>query len=93
MLKLAMMIVTLLYGCLRWSLNKPGSDRLLQVHRSMILESLGWLKRKGDDHTLSFDNAFANSDSESIEAPTFSGTEAIIRGICGIWGRSVCCGG
>ena len=58
----------LLYGCMAWSPNKPDYDRLRRVHYSMLLRCLGWRKRKRDDHTLSYTDAFAMAGSESIEA-------------------------
>ena len=45
----AEVIKTLLYGCMRWSPNKPDYDRLRRIHHSMLLRCLGWRKRKGDD--------------------------------------------
>ena len=41
--------------------------RSLHVHHSMLLGCFGWLKRKRDDHTLSYANALAKTDSENIE--------------------------
>ena len=63
----AEMIETLLYGCVTWSPNKPDYDWLRRVHHSMLLRCLGWRKRKRDDHTLSYADAFAKTASESIE--------------------------
>ena len=51
-----------------WSPKKPDFDRLRRVHRSMLLRCLGWRKRKRDDHTLSYADALAQTDSESVEA-------------------------
>ena len=34
----------------------------------MLLRCLGWRKRKRDDHTLSYADALAQADSESVEA-------------------------
>ena len=34
----------------------------------MLLRCLGWRKQKHDDHTPSYANALAKTDSESIEA-------------------------
>ena len=42
-------------------------DILRQVHHSMLFRCLGWRKRKHDDHTLSYVDAFAKTASESIE--------------------------
>ena len=64
----AEVIETLLYGCVTWSPNKPDYDRLRQVHHSMLLRCLGWRKQKREDHTLSYANALAKTNSESIEA-------------------------
>ena len=61
------MIHTLLYGCVTWSPNKPDYDRIRQVHHLMNLGYLGWRKRKRDDHTLSYANVSAKTDSESME--------------------------
>ena len=75
----AEVVETLLYGCMTWSPNKPDYDRLRRVHRSMLLRCLGWRKLKRDDHTLSYADALAQTDSES--------TEAIVRKggiVCGI---------
>ena len=33
----------------------------------MLLRSLGWRKRKREDHILSYDNALPRTDSESVE--------------------------
>ena len=59
---------TLLDGCIIWSLNKPDYDKLRRVHHSMGFRCLGWRKRKRDDHTLSYDDAFAKTDSNRIQA-------------------------
>ena len=64
----AEVVETLIYGCMTWSPNKPGYDRLRRVHHSMLLRCLGWRKRKRDDHTLSYADALAKPASESIEA-------------------------
>ena len=64
----AVVIETLLYGCMMWSPNKPDYDRLRRVHHSMVLRCLGWRKRERDDHTLSYADALAKTASESIEA-------------------------
>ena len=64
----AEVIETLLYGCVTWSPNKPDYDRLRQVHHSMLLRCLGCRKQKREDHTLSYANALAKTNSESIEA-------------------------
>ena len=64
----AEVIETLLYGCMTWSPNKPGHDRLQQVHHSVLLRCLGWQKRKRDHHTLSYADALAKTASESIKA-------------------------
>ena len=64
----AEVVETLLYGCMTWSPKKPEHDRLRRVHRSMLLRCLGWRKRKRDDHTLSYADALAQTDSESVEA-------------------------
>ena len=58
---------TLLYGCMTWSPKKPDYDRLRRVHRSMLLRCLGRRKQKSDDHTLSYADALAQTDSESVE--------------------------
>ena len=64
----AEVVETLLYGCMTRSPKKPDYDRLRQVHRSMLLRCLGWRNRKRDDHTLSYADAIAKTDSESVEA-------------------------
>ena len=64
----AEVVETLLYGCMTWSLKKPDYDRIRRVHRSMLLRCFGWRKRKRDDHTLSYADALAQTDSESDEA-------------------------
>ena len=48
--------------------NKPDCDRLRRVYHSMLQRVLGWRKRKYDDHTLSYADALAKTDSEGIEA-------------------------
>ena len=63
----AEVIETLLYGCVTWSPNKLDYDRLRQVHHFMHLGYLDLRKRKSDDHTLSYANASAKTNSESIE--------------------------
>ena len=60
-------IETLLYGCMTWIPNKPDYDRIRRVHHYM-LQCLGWRRRKGGDHTLSYADALAKTASESIEA-------------------------
>ena len=60
-------VEALLYGCMTWSPMKPDYDRLRRVHRSMLLRCLGWRKRKRDDHTPSYADALAQTDSESVE--------------------------
>ena len=64
----AEVVETLLYGCMTWNPKKPDYDRLRRVHRSMLLRCLGWRKRKRDDHTLSYADALAQTDPESVEA-------------------------
>ena len=64
----AVVVETLLYGCMTWSLNKPDYDRLRRVHHSMLLRCLGWWTRKCDNHTLSYADVLAKTASESIEA-------------------------
>ena len=64
----AEVVKTLRYGCMTWSQNKPDFDRLRQVHHSMLFRCLGCRRRKRDDHTLSYADALAKTDSESIEA-------------------------
>ena len=64
----AEVVETLLHGCMTWSQKKPDYDRLRRVHRSMLLRCLGWRKRKRDDQTLSYADALAKTDSESVEA-------------------------
>ena len=64
----AEVVETLLYGCMTWSPKKPDYDRLRRVYCSMLLRCLGWRKRKRDDHTLSYTEALAQTDSESVEA-------------------------
>ena len=64
----AVVVETLLYGCMTWNPKKPDYDRLRRVHRSMLLRCLGWRKRKRDDHTLSYPDALAKTAAESIEA-------------------------
>ena len=64
----AEVVETLLHGCMTWSPKKPNYDRLRPVHRSMLLRCLGWRKRERDDHTLSYADALAKTDSESIDA-------------------------
>ena len=59
-------IETLLHGCVTWSSNKPGYNRLRHVHHSMLLRCLGWRKRKRNDHSLSYADVLAYTDSESI---------------------------
>ena len=76
---------TLLHGCVTWSPSKANYDRLRKVHHEMLLRCLGWLKRKRDDHTLSYANALLRKDSESVE--TTVRTKDIIRGLRGTHGR------
>ena len=64
----AEVVETITYGCMTWSPRKPDYDRLRRVQRSMLLRCLGWRKRKHDDHTLSYADALAQTDSESVEA-------------------------
>eukprot|EP00904_Undaria_pinnatifida_P014240 jgi/Undpi1/9947/HiC_scaffold_28.g12401.m1 len=79
----AEMIETLLYGCVTWSPNKPDYDWLRRVHHSMLLRCLGWRKRKRDDHTLSYADAFAKTASESIEivGPMLSSQASLLETI------------
>ena len=64
----AEVVETLLYGCMTWSPKKPDYDRLRRGHRSMVFRCLGWPKRKRDDPALSYADALAQTDSESVEA-------------------------
>ena len=64
----AEVVETLLYGCMTWSPQKHDYDRLRRVHHSMLLRWLGWRKRKRNDHTLSYADALAQTDSESVKA-------------------------
>ena len=64
----AEVVDTLLNGCMTWSPKKPDYVRLRRVHRCMLLRCLGWRKRVRDDHTLSYGDALAKKDSESVEA-------------------------
>ena len=61
-------VETVLYGCMTRSPNKLDNDRLRRVHDSMLLRCLGWRKRKRDDHTVLYADAFAKMASGSIEA-------------------------
>ena len=61
-------VKTLLFVCMTWSPKKPDYDRLRRVHRSMFRWCFGRRKRKRDDHTLSYADALAQEDSESVEA-------------------------
>ena len=47
--------------------GKPDYDRLRQGHHFGHLRCLCWQKRIRDDHTLSYANASAEADSESID--------------------------
>ena len=47
----------------RARITKAGRNVLHQV----LLRSLGWRKRKREDHILSYDNALPRTDSESVE--------------------------
>ena len=49
----AEVVVTLLYGSMTWSPNKPDYDKLRQIHHYMLLRCLGREKWKHDDHTPS----------------------------------------
>ena len=64
----AEVIATLLYGCATWSPNKlqPQAATGSTLHASPIC--LGWRKRKRDDHTLSYADALAKTESENIQA-------------------------
>ena len=64
----AEVVDTLLHGCMTWSPKKPDYHRLRRLHRSMLLRCLGWRKRERDDHTLSYADALAKTDTESVEA-------------------------
>ena len=44
----------------------------------MLLRCLGWRKRKRDDHTLSYADALAQTDSESVEVIVRKQTEDIV---------------
>ena len=71
---------TLVYVCVTSSPNKTDYDRIRHVNHFMHLRCLGRRKHKRDDHTLSFANAYAKTDSEDSEVIVFE-TEDIIRGI------------
>ena len=58
-------IETLLYGCVTWSPNEPDCDRLRRAVHPMLL--VGWREQKRNNHTLSYSNALARTDFESIE--------------------------
>ena len=64
----AEVVETPLYGCMTRSPKIPDYDRLRRVHPSMLLRCPGWRKRKRDDHTPSYADALAQTDSESVEA-------------------------
>ena len=64
----AAVLETLLYGCMTRGPEKLDYDRIRQVHYSMVPRCLGYRKRKRDDHTLSYADELAKTDSESIEA-------------------------
>ena len=63
----AEVLETLLHGCVNWSPSKADYGRLRKVHHQMLLRRLGWLKRKREDHILSYANALLRIDSESVE--------------------------
>ena len=85
----AEVVETLIYGCMTWSPKKPDYDRLRRVHRSMLLRCLRWRKRKRDDHTLSYADALAQTDSEGVEA-IVRRRRILFSGFVHVWGRSVC---
>ena len=64
----AEVVEPMLYGCMAWNPSKPDYDRLRWVHHCVLLRRLGWRKRKRDGHTLSYADALAKTDSQSIEA-------------------------
>ena len=63
----AEVLETLLYGCFTWSLSKVDYGRLRKAHHQMLLQCLGWRKRKREDHILSYANELLRTDSESAE--------------------------
>ena len=78
-------IETLVHGWVTWSPNKPGYDRLWQVHHLMHLGCLGWRKRKRDGHTLSYTNASAKTDSESMEVTVQSRKNLLAGFVANLW--------
>ena len=61
-------VETLIYGCMTSSPKKPDYDKLQRAHRPMLLRCLGWRKRNRDNHTLSYADALARTDSDNVEA-------------------------
>ena len=79
-------IETLPYGCVTWSPNKPDYDKPWQIHHFMTLDYLGWRKREGDNHTLSYVNTSAKMDSGSMEVTV--GYRTLLGGfVANMWER------
>ena len=90
----AEVLEALLYGYISWSPSKVDYDRLRKAHQQMLLRSIGWRKRKREDHTLSYPNALLRTDSESVETTirrrrilfagfvARMGEERLPRGLC-----------
>ena len=57
---------TLSYGCVTWRPSKANSDRLRKVHQ-ILLQCLGWRKRKRGEHIRSYANTLLRTDYESVE--------------------------
>ena len=85
----AEVLETLLYGCVTWSPSKADYGRLREAHHQMILQCLGWRKRKREDHTLSYANALLRIHSASVETTARKRSRASWHA----WEKSACRGG
>ena len=88
----AVVLETLLYGCVTWSPRKADHDRLRKVHHQMLLRCLGRRKRKLEDRILSYANALLRTDSESVNT-TVRRRVYCSRASWRTWAKNACRGG
>ena len=64
----AEVVETMLYGCVTWSPRAYHYDTLRRAQHGFLTRCIGWRKRTGTDHPISYLEILVKTGSESIEA-------------------------
>ena len=64
----AVVLETMLYGCVTWSPRACYYDTLRRAHHSFLTRCIGWRKNDRADHPISHLDTLIETGSESIEA-------------------------